>query len=99
MSKCIHQCDHFKGCDGCWYITCSVFDKDKPSEECGEDCDGYQTRFRVSNIVWDTDGAHVEDVEELPTHCIVECAGEEEIADTLTDEYGWLIKSFDIEED
>lgn len=43
MSKCIHQCDHFKGCDGCWYITCSVFDCDKPSEECNEDCTEFET--------------------------------------------------------
>ena len=52
--------------------------------------------YKVSNIVWDTDG---EPVDELPIHCIVECADKEEIADTLSDEYGWLVKSFDIEED
>lgn len=52
--------------------------------------------YRVSNIVWDTDGAPVEG---LPTSAIVNCVGEEDIADALSDQYGWLVKSFDIEED
>ena len=43
MPKCIHQCGHYHGCDGCWYISCSVFDKDKPSEECNEHCEHYET--------------------------------------------------------
>lgn len=96
MCKCIHRCAiFFNGCDWRWYVKCPIFG-DRPIGCCNEYCTEYKTRFRVSNIVWDTDGAPVEG---LPSHCIVECAGEEEIADTLSDEYGWLVKSFDIEED
>lgn len=43
MSKCIHMCDHFRGCDGNWYVSCSVIDGDKPSEECNEDCCDHET--------------------------------------------------------
>lgn len=38
---CAHICKHHRGCDGQWYIQCSVFDCDKPSEECNEDCCEY----------------------------------------------------------
>jgi len=41
MGKCAHVCNHYKGCDGVWYIDCSVFDKSVPSECCGEDCCEY----------------------------------------------------------
>lgn len=40
---CAHICKHYRGCDRQWYIQCSVFDCDKPSDECGEDCCEYDS--------------------------------------------------------
>lgn len=53
--------------------------------------------YNVSNIVWDTDGQAVD----LPANAIVECDDEDEIAETLTDAYGWCVISFnyDAEDD
>jgi len=49
--------------------------------------------YYVTDIIWDTDD---EDVD-LPTEVIIpqgEIEDEEEIADWLSDNYGWLVESF-----
>ncbi|MBB5879671.1 hypothetical protein GGR74_000819 [Xanthomonas arboricola] len=46
--------------------------------------------FRVRGIVWETDGKRPK----LPTEATVECASEEDIADALSDAYGWLVSDF-----
>lgn len=46
--------------------------------------------FRVRGIVWETDGKHPV----LPTEATVECVSEEDIADALSDAYGWLVSDF-----
>lgn len=48
-------------------------------------------KYHVTHIDWDTDG---EDVEDLPTEAFVECDDEEEIADTLSEHFGWCINTF-----
>lgn len=49
--------------------------------------------YKVTNIVYATDGVKVD----LPTELIVECDNEEEIADKISDKTGWLVESFTIE--
>jgi len=47
--------------------------------------------MRVSDIKWETDG----EVVDLPTEVEVDDdLDEDEIADYLSDEYGWLVESF-----
>jgi hypothetical protein len=49
----------------------------------------------VTDIVWDTDGEKVE----LPTEVeIPNDIEEDEIADYLSDEYGWCVESFNVNE-
>ncbi|APP75063.1 hypothetical protein BJD12_07100 [Xanthomonas vesicatoria ATCC 35937] len=48
--------------------------------------------FHVRGIVWETDGKHPV----LPAEATVECASEEEIADALSDAYGWLVSDFTV---
>lgn len=48
-------------------------------------------RFLVSDIVWDTDG---EDVD-LPTEWTMEVEDPEDIADELSDIFGWCVESFE----
>lgn len=50
--------------------------------------------YEVTNIKWDTDGARVK----LPKNAIVEAEDEDEIADILSDEYGFCIYSLEIKE-
>lgn len=50
-------------------------------------------RFHVVNIEWDTDGKRVR----LPIAVTVECESEDDIADALSDEYGWLVNGYEIE--
>lgn len=50
-------------------------------------------RFHVVNIEWDTDGKRVQ----LPTAVTVECESEKDIADALSDKYGWLVSGYNIE--
>lgn len=53
--------------------------------------------MKITNIVWDTDGYDVEALC-LPTETYVPSEVEEdEIADWLSDEYGFLVESFLIE--
>jgi hypothetical protein len=51
--------------------------------------------FYVTNIEWDTDG---EKIETLPTEAIIEAKDEDEIADKLSDEYGFCIFNLTIKE-
>ncbi|KHS05346.1 hypothetical protein RM61_21915 [Xanthomonas phaseoli pv. phaseoli] len=46
--------------------------------------------FQVRGIVWETDGKRPI----LPAEAKVECESEEDIADTLSDAYGWLVIDF-----
>lgn len=57
-------------------------------------------KIKVSNISWDTDvdwdnGDYY--VPELPTETEVEVNSEDEIADKLSDSYGFLVNSFSID--
>ncbi len=52
-------------------------------------------RFIISNIVWETDG---EDADHLPTEVRLTLGDASDIADALSDDYGWLVSSFDVEE-
>ncbi|MFC0156249.1 hypothetical protein ACFFJ4_22495 [Xanthomonas dyei] len=46
--------------------------------------------FHVQGIVWDTDGKRAA----LPAEAKVECENEEDIADALSNAYGWLVSDF-----
>ena len=47
--------------------------------------------MKITNITWETDG----EVVDLPTEVEVDDdLDEDEIADYLSDEYGWLVESF-----
>ena len=52
-------------------------------------------QFKATNIKWDTDG---EDVEELglPTELIIDADDEFEVADALSDKFGWLVASLNL---
>lgn len=53
------------------------------------------TQFKVTGIVWDTDG----EVVDLPTTAVVECDDVEDVADALSDEYGWCVSGMaDVEQ-
>lgn len=50
--------------------------------------------MKIKNIDWETDG----EVVDLPTEVeLSDDIDEENIADELSDEYGWLVNSFEIE--
>lgn len=46
--------------------------------------------YYISNIEWSTDSLPMV----LPSEMTIECAEEAEIADTLSDKVGFLVKSF-----
>lgn len=49
--------------------------------------------MKIKNIDWETDG----EVVDLPTEVdLPNEIEEDEIADALSDEYGWLVNSFEI---
>ena len=51
--------------------------------------------MKVTGIIWDTDG---EDIDGLPEEVnIPDGIEEDDIADYLSDEYGWCVESFSIE--
>ena len=52
-------------------------------------------RYHIINIDYDTDGYQVN----LPTEMDVECEDEFQIADKISDRTGWLVNSFDIQDD
>ena len=49
--------------------------------------------MRIFNIDWETDGYDVD----LPKEVTIESMEEDMIADYLSDTYGWLVNSFEIE--
>lgn len=49
--------------------------------------------MRIFNIDWETDGYDVD----LPNEVTIESMEEDMIADYLSDTYGWLVNSFEIE--
>lgn len=53
------------------------------------------SKYRVSNIDWDVD--FTEDLENLPTTCVIEAIDEDDIADALSDEYGYCVNSFSLD--
>ena len=59
-----------------------------------------EKEMRIYNIVWDTDGEDVNELN-LPDEVFLEVKedNEEYIADMLSDIYGWCIYSFETEED
>ncbi|MFL8004678.1 hypothetical protein [Xanthomonas vasicola] len=48
--------------------------------------------FRVRGIVWETKGKRPA----LPAEATVECESEADIADALSDAYGWLVSAFTV---
>jgi hypothetical protein len=54
--------------------------------------------IHVKNIEWETDG---EDPAQLglPFHASVDVDDEEDVADALSDEYGWLVRGYELEDD
>lgn len=51
-------------------------------------------KYNVFDIDWDVDD--IEDADLLPTEVIIEAEDEDEIADALSDEYGFCVNSFSI---
>ncbi|QDS17048.1 hypothetical protein [Xanthomonas arboricola] len=51
--------------------------------------------FRVRGIVWEIDGKRPA----LPGEATVECESEEDIADALSDAYGWLVSEIAVVEE
>jgi hypothetical protein len=54
-------------------------------------------RIRFTNIVWDTDGEELD----LPTETTLAVESDADLADladVLSDEYGWCVMSFDHEQ-
>lgn len=49
--------------------------------------------YKVTNIVYATDGVKVD----LPAEMVVECESEDMIADAISDNTGWLVESFKLE--
>jgi hypothetical protein len=44
---------------------------------------------KVTGIIWETDGEKIN----LPTETIIECDDDDEVVDTLSDIYGFLVES------
>ncbi|MCC5048809.1 hypothetical protein [Xanthomonas campestris] len=51
--------------------------------------------FHVRGIVWETEGKRPA----LPAEAKVECESEEDIANALSDAYGWLVSTYVIVEE
>lgn len=64
--------------------------------DCDEECKKEETKMKkITNIKWDTDGETVD----LPAETDIPAdTDDEDIADYLSDRYGWCVKSFVIEE-
>lgn len=52
-------------------------------------------KYKVTNIDWDVD--EIEDLKDLPTTCIIDAEDEDDIADALSDEYGFCVNGFSID--
>lgn len=50
--------------------------------------------FKATNIKWDTDGDMDDD--DLPTEVIIEAKTEFDVADALSDKYGWTVSELDV---
>ena len=50
--------------------------------------------YNVFDIDWDVD--YEDDLEDLPTEVVIGADGEEEIADALSDKYGFCVNRFRI---
>ena len=58
----------------------------------------FRTLWKITDIEWDTDG---KDIEDLPTEVRMELdedEDEDEIADTLSDLFGWCVNSYNAEQ-
>jgi hypothetical protein len=54
------------------------------------------SKFKVTDIAWDTDGADLP--HDVPLNTEIEAEDEDAVADALSDKYGWCIASLNIEE-
>lgn len=52
-------------------------------------------KYNVTNIKWCVDNP--DDLETLPTSTEVYCKSEDEIADALSDEFGFLVENFSVD--
>ena len=52
------------------------------------------TKDVVSNIDWDVD--YAEELNDLPTTCVIDAIDEDDIADALSDKYGFCVNGFSI---
>lgn len=53
--------------------------------------------FKITNIDWDTDGNN-EDFDSLPQEVMVTVDDYHNIADALSDAYGWGVNTFDVDD-
>ena len=52
------------------------------------------TKYVVSNIDWDVD--YAEELNDLSTTCVIDAIDEDDIADALSDKYGFCVNGFSI---
>ena len=50
-------------------------------------------QFKVTDIEYDFDDLEPADIPNIPICMIVECEDENEVADAISDETGWLVKN------
>ena len=53
-------------------------------------------QFKANNIVWDTEDEEDADELDLPDEAIIEAEDEFEVADALSDKFGWCVKDLDV---
>lgn len=53
--------------------------------------------MKIFNIIWETDGEQVDLPSEVQVEPSYRRLDEDEVADYLSDKYGWLVNSFEIE--
>lgn len=53
--------------------------------------------YHIYDIKWDTDGVEQSEYS-LPSEIILECEDEDEIADYLSDVYGFCVESFNYDD-
>lgn len=57
-----------------------------------------EERYHVTNIEYDFDeSVSPEERNAVPKEMVVFCESEDEIADAISDETGWLVKSFSLD--
>ena len=52
-------------------------------------------KYQVSDIKWDID--NIEDLDNLPTELVIRASSRDEIADILSDNYGFCVDGFSAE--